>query len=54
MYSYDDFDGDLCLNDFDVDYTPSYVFDVLKDIQAVNSSENTRLHSSGIISSDPF
>ncbi|KAJ2920743.1 hypothetical protein H1R20_g16350, partial [Candolleomyces eurysporus] len=37
VYSYDDFDGDLCLNDFDIDYAPAYVFDVLKDIQAVNS-----------------
>ncbi|RXW16993.1 hypothetical protein EST38_g8860, partial [Candolleomyces aberdarensis] len=37
VYSYDDFDGDLCLNDFDIDYAPSYIFDVLNDIQAVNS-----------------
>jgi hypothetical protein len=52
VYSYDDFDGDLCLNDFDIGYTPSYVFEVLKDIQSVNSSEDTRLNANGTIVSD--
>ncbi|KAJ2912767.1 hypothetical protein MD484_g7647, partial [Candolleomyces efflorescens] len=37
VYSYDDFDGDLCLNDFDIDHTPAYVFEVLEDVQSINS-----------------
>ena len=39
VYSYDDFDGDLCLNDFTVSIAPDYVFEVLNDIKSVNSSE---------------
>ncbi|TEB33717.1 glycoside hydrolase family 30 protein [Coprinellus micaceus] len=37
VYSYDDFDGDLCLNDFTVSIAPDYVFEVLNDIKSVNS-----------------
>lgn len=43
MYSYDDFDGDLCLNDFTVSIAPDYVFEVLNDIKSVNSSGFYRL-----------
>ncbi|EAU87747.2 glycosyl hydrolase family 30 [Coprinopsis cinerea okayama7 len=36
-YSFDDVDGDTCLNDFDINNAPPYLFSVLSDIQAINS-----------------
>ncbi|TFK29093.1 glycoside hydrolase [Coprinopsis marcescibilis] len=42
-YTYDDVDGDTCLNDFDMNYTPSYVYSVLNDIQSVNSMMKVHL-----------
>jgi len=43
VYSYDDFDGDTCLNDFTLDYAPDHVFEVLGDIKSINRSKQMAL-----------
>ncbi|KAF5325956.1 hypothetical protein D9611_000765 [Ephemerocybe angulata] len=35
--SYDEVDGDLCLNDLDVNSARPYIFEILKDIQSINN-----------------
>lgn len=37
VYSYDEVDGDLCLNDLDVNSARPYIFEILKDIQSINN-----------------
>lgn len=37
VYSYDEADGDLCLNDLDVNSARPYIFEILKDIQSINN-----------------
>ncbi|KAJ3521100.1 hypothetical protein NMY22_g12449 [Coprinellus aureogranulatus] len=39
VYSFDDSDGDLCLNDFTISIAPDYLFEVLRDILTVNPCE---------------
>ncbi|KAJ6606021.1 glycoside hydrolase superfamily [Mycena vulgaris] len=42
-YSYDDTPGDTSLSKFNIDATPSYVFDVLHDIQGISNILNVHL-----------
>ena len=35
-YSFNDVSGDTALNSFNIDNAPSYLFSVIRDIQAVN------------------
>ena len=37
VYSYDDNSGDTSFNDFNINVAPSYVFDVINDIQSINN-----------------
>ncbi|KAF6749507.1 glycoside hydrolase [Ephemerocybe angulata] len=37
VYSYDEVDGDHCLNDLDVNSARPYIFEILKDIQSINN-----------------
>ncbi|KAI5119683.1 hypothetical protein M0805_003570 [Coniferiporia weirii] len=37
LYSYDDTSGDTSFNNFNINAAPSYVFEVIKDIQSINS-----------------
>ena len=36
MYSYDDTSGDSSFSDFNINAAPSYVFEVINDIQSIN------------------
>ncbi|KAJ7290229.1 glucan endo-1,6-beta-glucosidase [Mycena rebaudengoi] len=43
-YTYDDTAGDTSFNKFNIDVAPSYVFEVLEDIQAVSSPDSLHIH----------
>ncbi|KAH6912001.1 glucan endo-1,6-beta-glucosidase [Coprinopsis sp. MPI-PUGE-AT-0042] len=42
-YSFANEDGDTCLNDFNIDNAPPYLFTILKDIQSVNDQLKVHL-----------